>query len=75
MNEEVKTVPAIIYIPDNAVKITVSADIIEPDLSLHKAEMVLNMAELNEAKIDGEYWEDENVKYVLTGDKSNEDTV
>ena len=75
MNEDVKTVPAIIYIPDNAVKITVRADIIDPNLSLHNAEMVLNMAQLNEAKIDGEYWESENVKYVFVGDKGNEDTV
>ena len=75
MNEDVKTVPAIIYIPDNAVKITVIADIIEADLSLHKAEMVLNMAELNGAKIDGECWESENIKYVFVGDKGNEDTV
>lgn len=75
MNEEVKTVPAIIYIPDNAVKITVIADIIDPDLSLHKAEMVLDMAALNDAKIDGECWESENVKYVFVGDKNNEDTV
>ena len=72
MNEEVKTVPAIIYIPESAVKITVVADIIDKDLNISKAVTELDMPALNEAKISGYDWEDDNAKYELTDEAMEE---
>ena len=69
---EVKTVPAILYIPNNAVKLTISADIIDENDEMHKAEMILRLPEIMDAHIEGVYWEDENVKYCLTDEAKTE---
>ena len=62
----VETMPAIIYIPNNSIKIKVIATIIDKDDEVHEAEMVLRLPEIIEARVEGEYWENENVKYCLT---------
>lgn len=68
MQEEYKCeqVPAIINIPDNTVKLTVRAKIIEEDDTLQEVEMTMNTAEVMDARISGDEWEQENVMYRLT---------
>ena len=63
---EVKTRSAIIQVPVNAVKLHIEADIINDDLSLHKAIVDLPMEDIVDSWIDGEEWERDNCKYVLT---------
>lgn len=65
-NNDIKTRSALIQVPANAVKITVEADIIYDDLSLHKAVMELPLNDIVDCWIDGEEWERENCKYFLT---------
>ena len=72
MNKEIKTVPAIVQIPESAVKVTIIANVIDEDMGLRKAVMELNMPELNEAKNIGWDWEFENSKWKLT-DKAIEE--
>lgn len=67
MSNEIKTVPALIYIPDNAVKLKVLATIIDGETDeLYEAELKMTLSEITEARIEGEEWEWNNVKYVLT---------
>ena len=63
---ECNQVPIIINIPNNAVKLTVEATLIDDDDSLFTVTNTLKLAEITEARIEAEYWEDKNVKYVLT---------
>ncbi len=63
---EVKTRTALIQVPINAVKLHIEADIIYDDLSLHKADMDLSMEEIVDAWVDGEEWERDNARYVIT---------
>lgn len=66
MEYECTQVPAIINIPDNTVKMTIIATLIDENDKLFKAESTLNAADVRAAMIDGDAWESENVKYVLT---------
>lgn len=63
---ECEQVPVIINIPDNTVKLSVKATVMEKDDSLVEAEMTMTTAEVMDARIRGEEWEFENVKYRLT---------
>lgn len=63
---EVKTRSAMIQVPVNTVKLHIEADIIYDDLSLHKAIMDLPMEDIVDSWIDGEEWERDNSKYILT---------
>ena len=60
------SVPAIFYIPDNTVRLTMTAKIIDENDEFHTAEMSLGLADITQARIDGEFWEEDNGKYVLT---------
>lgn len=53
-------------IPDNTVKLEIIATIINEEDKLHKAVTTMSLPEIIEARIDGNEWENENVKYVLT---------
>ena len=66
------TVPAIIYIPNNTIKLTITAKIMDDDDSIREAVMTLGVAEVANARIDGDEWESDNVKYSLT-DKAREE--
>lgn len=58
--------PAIIYIPKNAVGLRIIAKVLdEKDDSIYEAETTFSLERLNEARIDGAYWEDDNTKYVI----------
>ena len=59
-------VPIIIHIPDNAVKLTIEAKLIDENDEFITAVNTMRLAEITEARIDGEEWEAENVKYCLT---------
>lgn len=63
---ECEQVPVIINIPDNTVKLSVKATVMEKDDSLVEAETTMTTAEVMDARIRGEEWEFENVKYQLT---------
>jgi len=69
---EVTTVPAIIYIPENTIKLEVIATVMNDDCSINKGSMVLNVAAVAEARIQGWDWEGENVKYQLTDEAKRE---
>lgn len=63
---DVDLVPVILYIPNNAVSVEINARIIDENENICTAVSKYNMKELNDAKIEGEYWESENIKYTLT---------
>lgn len=63
---ECKQVPVILYIPDNTIKLQIIATVMDNDDQLLEVTDTLRAARVAEARIDGEDWEDENVKYVLT---------
>lgn len=65
-NNDINTVPAIIYIPDNTYKLTVNAKLVDKNDEFYDAEMVLSLPEIQEARIRGEEWEDENTYWTLT---------
>jgi len=67
-NEEYKgnQVPVIINIPDNTVKLEINAKIIDENDEFLTVQSVLKLADITEARIAGEEWEFENVKYCLT---------
>ena len=69
---DVETVPAIIYITENTIKLEVIATVMNDDCSINKASMNLNVAAVAEARIQGWDWEGENVKYRLTDETKRE---
>lgn len=73
MEYECKQVPVILYIPDNTVKLTITAKILDEDDNFVEAVNKMGVAEVADARIDGAEWEYENVKYVLT-DKAKEES-
>lgn len=64
-DDDIKTVPFITYIPDNAIKIVISATILDDNDEFHQAQMTLKLSDIREGMIDGDQWESENVKYVV----------
>ena len=64
-NYDVKLVPAIIYIPENTVKLTNIATVMEDADKLIEVSNTMKTAEVIEARIEGEYWEADNVQYRL----------
>ena len=63
---EIKTVPAVIYIPENTARIKVIATLLNPDDSTNTAEMVLELPEVIDSRIHGDYWFEDNCRYVVT---------
>lgn len=70
---DAKMVPMIIYIPENAVKLQIIASLLDEDDSIIKAESKYDIGMIREGLIEGQYWEDENVKYVLNEDMLNKE--
>lgn len=63
---EGKQVAAIIYIPDNTVKLEIIATMMDEEDKLFSATSTMRTADVMEARIEGDEWEVENVKYCLT---------
>lgn len=72
MEEELKTNPALIWIPEGAVKITVTAIILDKDLNRQTAEMTLGVENIYEARVDGEEWMSEHATYKLSDEYLNQ---
>lgn len=66
------TVPFMTYIPATTVKLSIQATILDENDDFHIAEMNLGLADIRDGMIDGEEWERENTRYVLT-DKGREE--
>ncbi len=64
-------VPIIINIPDNTVKVEIIATVLDDNDKFLNLSSKLKTSEIMDARIGAEYWENENVKYVLT-DKGKE---
>ena len=63
----------IIDVPKQAVKLEVNATIIDNETDeLYKTTSTLNLADITEARIVGDEWESENVKYCLTDSAKKE---
>ena len=62
----------IFNVPTNTIKLEVIATLIDDNDKTYKAESVLNIAELYDARILGDEWEAANVKYRIT-DKAREE--
>ena len=68
-NEEVinvTTVPAVIFIPDNTIKLEITAKTLNDYDEIIEVTSTLNTSDVIEACIDGSYWENENAVYTLT---------
>lgn len=63
---EGKQVPVIINIPENTVKLEIKATMMDDDDNLFTAVSIMKTAEVIEARISGDQWEFENVKYCLS---------
>lgn len=59
-------IPLIVYVPDNTVSLTLTATVMEDDESMLNVVNKMTIADLYDARVSGEEWEYENVKYVLT---------
>ena len=59
-------IPLIVYVPNNTVALDLNATVIEKDKSTQNVINTMSMAELYEARVDGEEWESKNVKYKIT---------
>ena len=63
----------IIDVPKQAVKLEINATIIDDETDeLYKSTSILNLADITEARIAGDEWESENVKYCLTDSAKKE---
>ena len=52
-------------VPDNTVKLTVTAKILRNDDEFFECTKVIDLKELIESRIEYEMWDDENARYVL----------
>jgi hypothetical protein len=65
-NEQIKTLPFITQVPENAIELTVAAVLLNDDGSKDTAVMKLNFSDIREGFVKGEEWMDNNGNYVLT---------
>ena len=68
LNDTNNLVPIITHIPNNTCRVAINVLLMDDDGEMHEASTVMNLPEIVEARINGEEWEDENVKYCLTED-------
>lgn len=59
-------VPVILHIPNNTVKLTLTAKVINENDEFLEVVSIMSLPEITDARISGEEWEDENVLYTLT---------
>lgn len=65
-------VPVILYIPNNTVKLTLTAKLIDENDEFFEVANIMSLPEITDARISGEEWEYENAVYTLT-DKAREE--
>jgi hypothetical protein len=68
--ELVATNPVILCIPNDCIKLVITATIYDGK-EMHEATSIMGVQDIVEARIQGEEWESENVRYCLT-DKAKE---
>lgn len=68
----VTTVPVVVFVPDNTIKLEISAQILDDNDDVINVVQTLNTANVVQARIDGSDWEREFGEYVLT-DKAKEE--
>ncbi len=68
---ECDLIPLIVYVPNNTVALDLYVTVMEEDKSIQHAVNSMSIADLYEARVDGEYWEAKNAKYTIT-DKGRE---
>lgn len=62
--------PLIIYVPDNCIKLVINSIIYDGE-QMYEAQNIMGVQDIIDARIQGEEWEYENVRYCLT-DKAKE---
>lgn len=65
---ECEQIPLIVYVPDNTVSLCLNATVLTKDKKMLEVTNTMEMADLYEARVKGEEWEDENVEYVINPD-------
>ena len=65
-SEQIKTLPFITLVPENAIELTVAAVLLNDDGSKDTAVMKLNFSDIREGFLKGEEWVDNNAIYKLT---------
>ena len=65
MDLNAELISVIVGIPNNTVKLTLIADIIDEDNNIQQAESKLSLPEIIDARILGDEWETENVRYYI----------
>lgn len=63
---ELNLVPAVIYIPENAVKLTIIAKIINENDEISEVKSILNLQDVIKAMADGEDWIPDDAVFTLT---------
>ena len=63
---ELNLVPAIIYIPENTVKLTIIAKIIKENDEIGEVKTILNLQDVIKAMADGEDWISDDEVFKLT---------
>ena len=66
LDNENNIVPMICYIPNNTCRLVINVIAMDDDGEVHEASQVMSLPEIIDARIDGEEWESENIKYCLT---------
>ena len=58
--------PIIAYVPNNTCRIIFNVMIMDDDGEMHEASSIMNLKEVMDARVAGEEWEFNNVKYRLS---------
>jgi len=66
VSEQIKTLPFITQVPENAIELTVTAVLLNDDGSKDIVVMKLNFSDIRKGFVKGEEWMDNNGNYVLT---------
>lgn len=65
-NEDIKTVPAVVHIPENTVKLTMIAKIIDENDDMVEVKSELKLQDVIRAMADGEDWFPDDAVFTLT---------
>ena len=63
---ECEQVPVVLYIPNNTIKLQLTATVMEDDGSMPEVVDTLFPARLADARIDGDMWERDNTQWKLS---------
>lgn len=65
-NEDIKTVPAVVFIPENTVKLTLIAKILDENDNMVEVKSELKLQDVIRAMADGENWFPDDAVFALT---------